>query len=51
MTLLPCHLRAKGGIERPLEDLLLENFEGHDAFAKFMDFCKTEDIKYVFYSL
>ena len=46
-----CHLRAKGGIEKPFAELLVENFAGHEAFAKFMDFCKTEEIKYVFYSL
>ncbi len=46
-----CHLRAKGGVTKPVEDLILENFEGQDAFAKFMEFCKTEEIKYVFYSL
>ena len=46
-----CHLRARGGIEKPFAELLMETFEGQDAFAKFMDFCKTEEIKYVFYSL
>lgn len=46
-----CHLRAKGGIERSLNELMVENFGGTEAFTKFMDFCKKEDIKYVFYSL
>ena len=46
-----CHLRAKAGTAMPFAELLKENFGGHEAFAKFMDFCKTEDIKYVFYSL
>lgn len=46
-----CQLRMKGGIDKDLAVLLTENFSGPKAFSKFMEFCKEQNIKYVFYSL
>ena len=44
-------LRMKDGIEATLEEILKKNFDGTEAFSKFMEFCKEHNIKYVFYSL
>lgn len=46
-----CQVRMVGGIDKDFNELLKEMFEGQDAFAKFVEFCKEKNIKYVFYSV
>ena len=46
-----CQVRMEGGIEKDFSLLLQEKFEGQDAFAKFVEFCKEKNVKYVFYSV